>query len=63
MVFAVVPTEGLCHQEVVLYYFFFHKIFRLQLVLTPVSTSGKNSRIRFTVLYQKPLQQALDWNP
>jgi hypothetical protein len=25
----------------------FHKIFRLRLVLTPVSTSGKNSRIPF----------------
>jgi hypothetical protein len=32
---------------IIIIFFFFHKIFRLRLVLTPVSTSGKNSRIPF----------------
>ncbi len=46
-----------------IFFLSFHKIFRLRLVLIPVSTSGKIAEYPLTVLYQKPLQWAMDLNP
>jgi hypothetical protein len=41
----------------------FHKIFRLRLVLTPVSTSGKNSRIPFNGTLPKPTAVSIGFEP